>query len=336
MIELRPATPDEATTWAAGWERRLRAWCEAQGYTAAEVIAHLSWVADHRAGAAESTVVAIVDSGANETAGNEGHERHEGPDAGGRVGFCALSEHDQPGGLGRTATIDDLWIDPDHRRRGFGRAALAAVERRCRDRRIARVDVTVEPADPAHVGLFAAYTITSQRMARTVTEPTPLPEGVVGRPMTEIEFVTWQEDAIEGYAADIAGSGVLSAEAAMSRSRREFAELLPNGLHTPDHTLWTLEANGAPVGTIWLKQHRREGASFVLSVSVDADQRGKGYGRAAMRLGERLTLAAGDTVLGLNVFGQNTTAINLYTSLGYTVTDQSRARDLTTPTEGAD
>ncbi|HZC26497.1 MAG TPA: GNAT family N-acetyltransferase, partial [Actinopolymorphaceae bacterium] len=73
--------------------------------------------------------------------------------------------------------------------------------------------------------------------------------------------------------------------------------------------------------------------SFVYGVAVDAAERGKGYGRAVMHVGARIALAAGDRVLALNVFGQNSVAINLYDSLGYEVTDQSRSLDLSADEE---
>ena len=47
-----------------------------------------------------------------------------------------------------------------------------------------------------------------------------------------------------------------------------------------------------------------------------------------MQWGETVTLQAGDEVLALNVFGNNAVAINLYTGLGYHVTDESRTLHL--------
>jgi ribosomal protein S18 acetylase RimI-like enzyme len=43
-----------------------------------------------------------------------------------------------------------------------------------------------------------------------------------------------------------------------------------------------------------------------------------------MLAGERATLDAGDTYLGLNVFGHNTAAIRLYDSMGYVTVEQVR------------
>jgi hypothetical protein len=47
-----------------------------------------------------------------------------------------------------------------------------------------------------------------------------------------------------------------------------------------------------------------------------------------MIIGEEATVAAGDTHLGLNVFGHNTPAISLYQSMGYCGYDDARSIEL--------
>jgi len=66
------------------------------------------------------------------------------------------------------------------------------------------------------------------------------------------------------------------------------------------------------------------GIGWVNSVEVRPEHRGRGYGRAAMLVGEQKTLAGGNSLLGLNVIGHNTTAIGLYEKLGYAVVDETR------------
>lgn len=53
---------------------------------------------------------------------------------------------------------------------------------------------------------------------------------------------------------------------------------------------------------------------------IDADKRGRGFGRMAMVLGEEYARAQGAHALGLSVFGFNTGARGLYESLGYETT----------------
>ncbi len=61
---------------------------------------------------------------------------------------------------------------------------------------------------------------------------------------------------------------------------------------------------------------------------MDADQRGKGYGRSIMLAGEEECRRRGYEFLDLNVFGNNSTAISLYDSLGYVVTSQQMRKTL--------
>lgn len=337
MARLRPASGEETARWYDRWQDRQRAWCRRHGLADTDTSDHLRRLDQWRAKAAQARVFAIIAEDSDNTDNTEDPESTD--DTGDTLlGFCALSTHiDSPS---RPAVVDDIWVAPEHRRRGHGSAARAALERWCGEHGLPRLLATVDPGDPAQAALFRSYTATSQRMVRSLVDVSDLPAGVVGRPMSAAEFPAWRQEGIDGYAHDIFGSGgEATLDAAMARSAREFDELLPEGAQTRHHSFWVLDApstaadgegdgDGGYVASIWLRHHHQVGRSFVFSVAVKPEHRGKGYGRAAMRLGERASRDAGDSALALNVFGQNTVAINLYTSLGYVVTDQSRAIDL--------
>ena len=146
--------------------------------------------------------------------------------------------------------------------------------------------------------------------------------------MTDAEYANWRTATERGYAADITASGALSAEQAAAMAADQFAQLLPDGLRTVDQSFLCLCAGGEVVATNWIQHHRSPGVSWVYGVETYEQHRGKGYGRAAMVIGERATLAAGDTHLALNVFGHNSVAIGLYTSMGYRKYDEGRSADL--------
>jgi ribosomal protein S18 acetylase RimI-like enzyme len=226
---------------------------------------------------------------------------------------------------GRRAVINDIWIDPAYRRRGFATEARRWAEKNAQSKALF---VNTDPEDEASAALFASYPVRAQTMIKRLVTPDPLPAGVVGRPMTEAEFVGWTDESIRGYAADMADSGTLSPEEAMERSKTQFAEILPDGLQSADQTFWTIDADGTPVATNWLAHHYGPELSFVYSVEAHEEFRGKGYGKAAMIVGEQASLDAGDTHLALNVFGHNDVAINLYTRMGYRLADQARSVDL--------
>jgi len=191
---------------------------------------------------------------------------------------------------------------------------------------------------PAAVALFAGYPLRSQRMVKALQAP-PDGDGLTGpgwraRPLREDEYDAWVAEQVAGYASDIAGSGLSTPAAAAERSAAEFRELLPDGLASPGYTWWIIEdeATATPVASIWVAHGREPGVSFVFSVEVQPEHRGRGYGRAAMLAGEAASLAAGDDRLALNVFGHNHVAIRLYERLGYAVIEQTRST--TPPTSG--
>lgn len=71
-------------------------------------------------------------------------------------------------GSSEVAWLYDLWVDPDHRRRGYGRAVLEAVERRARDAGALRLGLNVFGENAAALGLYEAlgYRVTTQQMAK--------------------------------------------------------------------------------------------------------------------------------------------------------------------------
>jgi GNAT superfamily N-acetyltransferase len=139
--------------------------------------------------------------------------------------------------------------------------------------------------------------------------------------MTQAEFETWQEHEVEAYAVDIAEASGVPLGEARRRSAEQTAELLPDGLRTAGvHLLRILDAEGRPVGVLWVAPHpRRPAAGWVYDIEIDEERRGQGFGRAAMLAAEDVARSEGWTAIGLNVFGRNARARALYESLGYTV-----------------
>lgn len=139
--------------------------------------------------------------------------------------------------------------------------------------------------------------------------------------MTDAEFDAWHQRAVESYAEQIARARGGPIEQARERARAADAQLLPDGRSTANHWLLMICDNGgASVGTLWIGPHaERSDAAYIYAIDVDESRRGEGLGRAAMLAAEELVKAAGFQAIGLNVFGFNDVAQNLYTSLGYRV-----------------
>ena len=150
------------------------------------------------------------------------------------------------------------------------------------------------------------------------------------RPMTQGEYVAWRERSEREYAVEIAASRDLDPASATAASAGEFAQLLPDGLASPDMHLFTAEADGQPVGIGWfeLRQRASGTSAWIFDIRLDEDRRGRGLGRALLDALHDAARDLGATSMTLNVFGDNPTAIRLYETSGYVVTAQQMRLEL--------
>lgn len=305
MTTVRPATQDETDEWSAGWQARLHAGYASHDMPADSVARHVTRRIEQLSSATERDFGVLVD------------------DDGTAVGFAAVCVRERA--EARSPFLVDVWVVGEQRRRGHGRAALEWAQQWAAVRG-GRLAVSVDPGDPAQTALVAGLPVRSIQMMKAVRGPITLPDGVLGRPMNDAEYADWRQEHELRYARDITDSGTMSFADARRRSTEQFGQLLPDGLATKGHSLWTVLAGDEVVGTIWIGA-MSVGVSWVYSVDVAEGHRGRGYGRAAMSVGERATVAAGDGWLGLNVFGHNAVAIGLYRSMGYDAYEQQQSAD---------
>ncbi|WP_346353843.1 GNAT family N-acetyltransferase [Azotosporobacter soli] len=119
--------------------------------------------------------------------------------------------------------------------------------------------------------------------------------------------------------------GVLETVLSIPGERITDTEAFLAGLSEHDYLLVAVLQNGAQekvIGLCGLQRNRRARQlhSAVLGIMVDAEQQGKGVGRALLR--EILTLADQWLMLlrvELNVFTDNKRAIALYESMGFSI-----------------
>ena len=151
-------------------------------------------------------------------------------------------------------------------------------------------------------------------------------------PMTHADLGPFEEHDILEYAAEQTRGGFWSEAEAIERSRQEHKKLLPDGLATKNHFLYTIQDadQGRAVGALWLMVNldSPRPSGFILDLEIDEPYRRKGYGRAAMLELERLARGMGLRQLGLNVFAHNAGARALYESLGYGLGSLNMLKDL--------
>lgn len=155
-------------------------------------------------------------------------------------------------------------------------------------------------------------------------------------PMTEPEYLAYVEQVIPAYAADKVASGQWLPSEALERSKRSLEELLPRGLDTPEHLLFTMvDGERAAVGMLWIAAVERAGrrVAYVYDVSVQPAHRRKGHAASAFAALEDKVRELGLAGIALHVFGHNKGAAALYAKLGYQATNINMFKPVDPPAE---
>jgi len=149
-------------------------------------------------------------------------------------------------------------------------------------------------------------------------------------PMTQPEYTAFLERLIPEYAADNVRAGYWAESEALEKSRKDIENLLPEGLQSKDHYLFTLYDGDQAVGMIWLKANmdRPVKNGFIFDVYIDEQQRGKGYGKQLMLLIEDKARELELKSIGLHVFAYNDVARKLYETVGYEVSSFNMLKTL--------
>jgi ribosomal protein S18 acetylase RimI-like enzyme len=150
------------------------------------------------------------------------------------------------------------------------------------------------------------------------------------RPMAESEFRSYLAPAIRGYARQHRTAGDVDPKKALARARADYDELLPHGLKTPGQFMYSIVHAGKAVGMLWFELKKKHGKrrAFIFDFQIMPSQRGKGFGRKALRALEREARRLGAQVVGLHVFGHNRAARALYETSGYRYTSMHMNKPL--------
>lgn len=141
------------------------------------------------------------------------------------------------------------------------------------------------------------------------------------REMSEEEFKIFFEYSINDYVNDLIKSSAITMEEALAEAKREFAEMLPNGLSTQDNVLRIIvnAAEEKAVGIIWYLFETTDGIKqvFLSDFIIKEEERRKGYVSAALAEMERDARRNDCAESIIYVWKHNPPGINLYTKCGY-------------------
>ncbi|RWZ58649.1 GNAT family N-acetyltransferase [Halobacillus fulvus] len=140
------------------------------------------------------------------------------------------------------------------------------------------------------------------------------------RKMDDEEYKDYLRSAIRNYAEEHTKAGTWKADEALGEAEKQYEELLPNGLDTDNHHLYTIYHQNEAVGVIWLAG-KADNKGFIYDFNIEEAYQGHGYGKQAMKKIETVARDLGLRSIKLNVFAHNEVARSLYEKAGYVETN---------------
>ena len=151
-------------------------------------------------------------------------------------------------------------------------------------------------------------------------------------PMTENEFQAYRQHSVEEYAQEHIRAGNWHPSEALQKAEKEFLQLLPDGVASKNHYLFSLvdDHAGVQVGMIWfaVRDKASHPSAFIYDFVIYKEFRRQGYGRQTLTVLEEKAKELGLDTISLHVFGHNQAAIALYQQAGYETTSLYMAKKL--------
>ncbi len=152
--------------------------------------------------------------------------------------------------------------------------------------------------------------------------------------MDETPFREYREYLVRDYAQDKVRSGAWSKAEAEDKSANAVDGLLPEGLATRGHFLYSVRDESVPaeVGVLWISP-RDSGAGrllWIYDILVHEHFRRRGYASRILELVEDKARELDAGKVEFHVFGHNYGARALYEELGYTATSIVMAKPVST------
>ena len=143
------------------------------------------------------------------------------------------------------------------------------------------------------------------------------------------EFKAYRLRAIEDYTRESILSGKWSPDTAAGLTAKMIGDLLPDGLDTENHFLYSLMDREVDtvIGAIWFGIIAG-GGIYLFDLIVYEQYRRRGYGTEAMRRLEIIAAGLGGQRILLNVFRRNRPAVALYDKLGYQTVNMLMEKEL--------
>jgi ribosomal protein S18 acetylase RimI-like enzyme len=152
------------------------------------------------------------------------------------------------------------------------------------------------------------------------------------KPMTPQTFEEFKQQSQASYAGDFAKVEDISFETALKNASEQFERLVSGGLETQGQLFFDVleTATAKRLGFLWLGIQDRYGRKIasINDIMIEPSGRGRGLGKALMKLVEIESKKHGAVRVRLHVFHHNEVAKNLYTSMGFNPTSIDMRKEI--------
>ncbi len=152
------------------------------------------------------------------------------------------------------------------------------------------------------------------------------------KPMSVEAFEKFKTESQSTYAAHLAAVEVIPYEEALKNASEQFDKLVPSGTETPGQSFFDVieSSSGESIGFLWLGFQTRFGRKItsINDIGIDRKKRGKGLGKALMKLVEDEARKVSAVRIRLHVFHSNQVAKNLYLAMGFEPTNLDMRKDI--------
>lgn len=146
--------------------------------------------------------------------------------------------------------------------------------------------------------------------------------------MTTEAFQQYLQEAIIDYAADKVNNGTWQENNAHELALQSYNQLLPDGIKTPNHYLYSIYLADKLIGDTWIFFNTLEKIVFIYDIHLFEEYQNQGYGTLVMAIIEEYAEKLGAMKLSLHVFGYNQRALHVYQKVGYHITDYNLSKEL--------
>ena len=199
-------------------------------------------------------------------------------------------------------------VHPEYRRRGLFRTMLNALYEECRWRGVERLILVCERSSPSGQAFMRtlADKVTPVLAEHEMVLTDYRPRAIVGEHVA-LHLMTWEDVA-----------AVVAVMAASDEEAERMRSFFVTSLRTPGERFYLGTLHGQPVGVLRLVE-MGDGRTGIYTFNVRPTLRGRGYGRQMLQAAIHIAREERAREIMLEVDIENTNALGLYRSVGFTV-----------------